>query len=136
MRQNDNPDDILRRSKTKAKKMKKIISKNNSIENNKKINFNSSIEEMDFIFVKKWIKTKHAMIFRFSNKTIQVCFKDRSQIIMHTLKKKIVYINKNSEKKVYPFYKALDSSNHEMNKRFKYTKEVLAHMMCINRKKK
>ena len=136
--QNDDSNDIIRRSKTRGEKMKRIVSKENSIEdnnNNNKPNFNNSIEEIDFIFVKKWIKTKHAMIFRFSNKTIQVCFKDRSQIIMYTLKKKLIYINKNLEKKVYPFNKALDSSNHEMNKRVKYTKEILAHMMSINKKK-
>ena len=134
--QNDDSNEIIRRSKTRGEKMKRIASKENSIENNnKKTNFNKSIEEIDFIFVKKWIKTKHAIFFRFSNKTIQVCFKDRTQIIMHTLKKKIIYINKHSEKKVYPFNKALDSSNHEMNKRVKYTKEVLAHMMSVNKKK-
>ena len=29
-----------------------------------------SVEEMNFIFLKKWVKTKNAMIFRFSNKAI------------------------------------------------------------------
>ena len=136
--QNDDSNEILRRSKTRGEKMRKIATKENSIDDNKNKNQNfnnNTIEEIDFIFVKKWIKTKHAIIFRFSNKTIQVCFKDRTQIIMHTLKKKIIYINKNLEKKVYPFNKALDSSNHEMNKRVKYTKEILAHMMSVNKKK-
>ena len=40
-------------------------------------------EEIDFIYVKKWLKTKHAMIFRFSNKIVQSCFQDHSQIIIH-----------------------------------------------------
>ena len=136
--QNDDSNEILRRSKTRGEKMRKITTKENSIDDNKNKNQNfnnNTIEEIDFIFVKKWIKTKYAIIFRFSNKTIQVCFKDRTQIIMHTLKKKIIYINKNLEKKVYPFNKALDSSNHEMNKRVKYTKEILAHMMSVNKQK-
>ena len=96
---------------------------------------NSTIEESDFIFVKKWLKTKHAIFFRFSNKIIQGIFKDETQIIIHTLNHKITYINKNGERIDYPLNKALNSSNHEMNKRVKYTKEVLAHMICINKKK-
>ena len=75
------------------------------------------------------------MIFRFSNKIIQVCFQDRSQIIIHPLNQNITYINKNGEKSIYPLNKGLNSSNHEMNKRVKYTKEVLAHMISINKKK-
>ena len=103
-------------------------------DNSNEYNING-IEESDFIFVKKWLKTKHAIFFRFSNKIIQGIFKDDTQIIIHTLNHKITYINKNGEKSDYPLSKAMNSSNHEMNKRVKYTKEVLAHMICINKKK-
>ena len=92
-------------------------------------------EEFDFIFVKKWLKTKYAILFRFSNKTIQGIFKDETQIIIHILNKKITYINKNGEIYDYPLSKALNSSNHELDKRAKYIKEVLAHMICVNTKK-
>ena len=137
---NEEKKETMKRRKTKVEKVKvnelKVHSLENTFETNKANNIdNNIIEENDFIFVKKWLKTKHAMIFRFSNKTIQVCFKDKSQIIIHTLNEKITYINKNLEKKVYPLNKALNSSNHEMNKRVKYTKEVLAHMISINKKK-
>ena len=92
-------------------------------------------EEMDYIFVKKFLKTKHAIFFRFSNKIIQVCFQDKTQILINTLNQNITYTNKIKEKVVYPINKALNSSNHEMNKRVKYTKEVLAHMISLNKKK-
>ena len=139
LEKNEEQKEEKKRRKTKFEKIKNDLKEHsleNSFEENKVNNTdNNIIEENDFIFVKKWLKTKHAMIFRFSNKTIQVCFKDKSQIIIHTLNEKITYINKNLEKKVYPLNKALNSSNHEMNKRVKYTKEVLAHMISINKKK-
>ena len=139
LEENEEQKEAKKRRKTKFEKIKNDLKEHsleNSFEKNKVNNTdNNIIEENDFIFVKKWLKTKHAMIFRFSNKTIQVCFKDKSQIIIHTLNEKITYINKNLEKKVYPLNKGLNSSNHEMNKRVKYTKEVLAHMISINKKK-
>ena len=129
------PNAEMRRRKTKIEKMKNDLNDSKQDKKNNNNNDIVNIEEIDFIFVKKWLKTKHAMIFRFSNKVIQVCFQDRSQIIIHTLNKNITYTNKGGEKNVYPISKALNSSNHEMNKRVKYTKEVLAHMMSINKKK-
>ena len=120
------------RSKTKGKKEN---------ENNKENDFNRTVsvsdkfEEIDYIFVKKWLKTKHAIIFRFSNKVIQVCFKDNTQLIIHPLNQTVTYINKAEEKIKYPINKSLNTPNSEMNKRVKYTKEVLAHMVSLNKKK-
>ena len=120
------------RSKTKGKKEN---------ENNKDNDFNRTVsvsdkfEEIDYIFVKKWLKTKHAIIFRFSNKVIQVCFKDNTQLIIHPLNQTVTYINKAEEKIKYPINKSLNTPNSEMNKRVKYTKEVLAHMVSLNKKK-
>ena len=133
---NEEAKEKIKRKSTKINKKQLSVSsdkQNQGDENN--FDINNNIEEIDFIFVKKWLKTRHAMIFRFSNKIIQVCFQDRSQIIIHPLNQNITYINKNGEKSIYPLNKGLNSSNHEMNKRVKYTKEVLAHMISINKKK-
>ena len=126
---------IKRKSKKINKKQLSVSSDKQNQDDENNFDINNNIEEIDFIFVKKWLKTRHAMIFRFSNKIIQVCFQDRSQIIIHPLNQNITYINKNGEKSIYPLNKGLNSSNHEMNKRVKYTKEVLAHMISINKKK-
>ena len=133
---NEEAKEKIKRKSTKINKKQLSVSsdkQNQDDENN--FDINNNIEEIDFIFVKKWLKTRHAMIFRFSNKIIQVCFQDRTQIIIHPLNQNITYINKNGEKSIYPLNKGLNSSNHEMNKRVKYTKEVLAHMISINKKK-
>ena len=95
-----------------------------------------TVEEMDFIFVKKWVKTKHAIIFRLSNKSIQVCFKDKTEVFLHTINETVTYTNKRGEKIIYPLNNALNSSNYELNKRIKYTKYMLTHMINANKKKK
>ena len=96
----------------------------------------SSIEvkESDFIFVKKWMNTKHAIIFRFSNKLIQTIFKDKSQVLIHALNNNVTYINKNEEKYMFELDKVFESDNYEMIRRIKYIKEILKHMVNINKK--
>ena len=32
--------------------------------------------------VKNWLRTKHAVLFRLSNRTIQVCFQDGSEVLL------------------------------------------------------
>ena len=93
------------------------------------------IKESDFIFVKKWMNTKHAIIFRFSNKIIQTIFKDKTQIFIHSLNNSVTYINKKEEKLEFPLNAIFDSNNYEMIRRVRYVKEVLAHMVNINKKK-
>jgi polo-like kinase 1 len=39
-------------------------------------------ELSELIYVKKWIKTRHAKMFRLSNKVVQVYFKDKTEILL------------------------------------------------------
>jgi polo-like kinase 1 len=36
----------------------------------------------ELVYVKKWIKTRHAKMFRLSNKVVQVYFKDKTEILL------------------------------------------------------
>jgi len=69
------------------------------------------------IYVKKWMKTKHAVMFRLSNKVVQVNFTDKTEIILSSEKKLVTYVNKKGERSQYPLSTALESSNPEMAKR-------------------
>lgn len=86
-------------------------------------------KESGFCYVKKWMKTKHAIMFRLSNKIVQVNFTDRTEIILSSEQKLVTYINLKGERSEYPLATALDSKNAEMAKRLKYTKEILTHML-------
>ena len=74
------------------------------------------------------MKTNHSILFRLSNKVIQVNFTDKTQIHLNPNLKTLMYINKKSEKKYYELKTAMESNDHEMSKRLKYTKELLTRI--------
>ena len=80
------------------------------------------------IYLKKWMKTRHAIMFRLSNKIVQVDFQDKTKIVLSSESKLVTYVNKKGESSQYPIATALESENAEMAKRLKYTKEILTHM--------
>ncbi len=49
--------------------------------------------EIGYTYVKKWMKTKHAIMFRLSNKIVQVNFTDKTEIILSSEQKLVTYIN-------------------------------------------
>lgn len=84
------------------------------------------------IYVKKWMRTKHAIMFRLSNKVVQVNFQDHTEIILSSETREVTYVNKKGERITYPLTTALESTNVEMSKRLKYTKDILTHMLAAN----
>jgi polo-like kinase 1 len=88
--------------------------------------------ELQNIYLKKWMKTRHAIMFRLSNKIVQVDFQDKTQIVLSSESKLVTYVNKKGETSQYPIATALDSDNAEMAKRLKYTKDILTHMLNNN----
>ena len=46
----------------------------------------------------------------------------------------MTYVNKKGERSTLPLNHALESSNAEMTKRLKYTKDILTHMLNNNTK--
>jgi polo-like kinase 1 len=92
------------------------------------------INDKNFIYLKRFVKTRHAILFRLSNKTVQISFHDNTELILSQENKTVTYINKKREKSLYPLNTALDSDNKEMTKRLRYTKKILLFMI-IKRKK-
>ena len=94
----------------------------------------NNIQKDNLVYVKKWIRTKHAILFRLSNKIVQICFLDSTEIILKGESKMVTYIKKKNEKLNYPLSTAMESDNKEMTKRLKYTKDILTHMLNSNSK--
>jgi len=86
-------------------------------------------EITNVIYVKKWMRTHHAIIFRLSNKVVQVNFKDNTVILLCSESREVVYTNKKGERIAYPLDSALKSDNAEMTKRLTYTKDLLTRML-------
>lgn len=86
----------------------------------------------DVVYVKKWMRTRHAIMFRLSNKVVQVNFQDHTEIMLSSETKVVTYVNKKGERSTYPLSSAMESANLEMVKRLKYTKDILTHMLNAN----
>jgi len=86
----------------------------------------------DVVYVKKWMRTRHAIMFRLSNKVVQVNFQDHTEIMLSSETKVVTYVNKKGERSTYPLNSAMESANIEMVKRLKYTKDILTHMLNAN----
>jgi len=71
-------------------------------------------------------------MFRLSNKIVQVNFQDHTEIMLSSENKLVTYVNKRGERQTYPLSSAMESSNLEMVKRLKYTKDILTHMLNAN----
>jgi polo-like kinase 1 len=81
-----------------------------------------------YVYVKKWMKTNHAIMFSLSNKIVQVNFTDKSEIILSSEQTIVTYIDWKGNRSEYPLATALDSKNTEMASRLKHTKEMLTYM--------
>ena len=93
------------------------------------INMNTYNNSNDFdkIYVREWVKTKYAILFKFNNKNYQINFTDNTQLIFISNVKKVIFINKNNNKIIYDLNDALNSNDKGLSKRIKYTKELLKH---------
>lgn len=85
------------------------------------------------VYLKKWMKTRHASLLRLSNKIVQVAFLDNTEIILSSESKLVTFVNKKGERIKCPISSALDSENTDLTKRLKYTKEILTLMLNNNR---
>ena len=71
-------------------------------------------------------------MFRLSNKIVQVNFQDHTEIILCSETRMVTYVNKKGERQTFTLQNALESTNAEMTKRLKYTKDILTHMLNAN----
>ena len=81
------------------------------------------------VYVKKWMRTKHAALFRLSCKIVQVDFQDKTQVILSSAAKVASYTDKTGTKANYSLNNTLEGTNISLAKRLKYAKDLLVHMM-------
>jgi len=106
----------------KQKKLEEMIEKN------------SDNEENFQIYVKKWKRTNESILFRLSNKIYQVIFNDKSQIILSSETRTIIYKTSEGEKKIFPIAASLKFGDDAMNKKIQYVKELLSTIYANNLK--
>jgi polo-like kinase 1 len=80
-------------------------------------------------FLKKWKKAKKAILFRLSNRIIQVMFQDQSELIICTGSGMVTFVNSRKNIKILPLNSELSSQDSSLFKRLQYSKEVLMQMV-------
>jgi polo-like kinase 1 len=91
---------------------------------------------MPFIHVKQWVKFNYGKIFRLTDKSVQICLKDKTQLVLSNENNFVIYINKKGEKTKYQFKNAMNSDNEEMVKKLKFAKDILINIFIESKKEK
>ena len=84
----------------------------------------------NYVYIKRWLTTCHATIFRLSNKVVQVCFQDKTEMILCSTTKQVAYVCKSGDVTVSPLKAAAENKNSDLAKRLKYTKEILTQLIA------
>jgi polo-like kinase 1 len=82
----------------------------------------------DMIYAKRWLITPQAMIFRLSNKSIQVCFRDNAEVILSSESKAFTYTDAQGKRRTMLLSSAASQSD-EIATRLKYTKDILCKLI-------
>lgn len=78
----------------------------------------------DFVYVKRWLRTPEALVFRLSNKTVQVCFNDHAEVILSSEWKVVTYTDPTGVRRTLPLT-AVATESAEAAERLRYTKTIL-----------
>ena len=106
----------------KSEEEKQAAAVENDSENEPQLSLQPAV---DLIFVKKWVRTRHAILFRISNRTVQVAFFDNTEIILSSGAKAVTYVDKEGKRKTCSLKKVMAANRPDIAKRLKYTKGKL-----------
>lgn len=87
------------------------------------------------VFMKKWIKTKHAMLFRLSNGTVQVLFYDSTEVLISSEGNLITFVDKEKNRFVHSIAEIANKQHGDVSRRLKYAKEILAQLLSASSKR-
>ncbi|KAF1795148.1 Protein kinase, ATP binding site [Phytophthora cactorum] len=82
------------------------------------------------VFVKKWVKTRHAVLFQLSNGTIQFNFFDKSKLMLASNARVVTYLSRDGDLAVFSSSTAiLTPERPDLAKRLRYAKDMLQQMV-------
>jgi hypothetical protein len=114
----------------KLEVFKQVLNKfQNESKNDEKLN---QIKDSNhLVFLKKFIKTQQAILFRFSNKIIQIFYSDKTELILSTkgLMNMAFYKNKNNEEVSDLIENIMNSENEDLIKKIRFAKNLLINFL-------
>ena len=86
------------------------------------------------LHLKRWMRTKHALVFQLSNKVWQVIFQDRTEVILSATSHLCHYMSPmngggHGSVSVYPLGSIGEVADEYVAKRLAYSKQVVIHML-------
>ena len=84
--------------------------------------------------MKKWIKTKHAMLFRLSNGTVQVLFYDMTEVLISSEGRLITFVDKEKNRFVHSTAEIANKQHGDVSRRLKYAKEILSQLISASQR--
>jgi serine/threonine protein kinase len=87
--------------------------------------------EPDMPFLKKWVRTKHAILFRLSNRIVQVVFFDRSEILLSSEARIVTYLDKQGARSLHSLDDVIRTGRADIAKRLKYTKDIMYRLISL-----
>jgi len=81
-------------------------------------------------YVKKWMRSRHAILFQLNNKLVQVHFLvDGTELHFSSRHQVVTYVDKQKEHHTYPLATILDVQSPELMKRLRYAKDMLVSLI-------
>ena len=90
-------------------------------------------DSQNLVYVKKWLRTKHAILFWLSSNVVQVVFFDHTEILLTNDESSIVYVDKLHRRQSYGFTAEVVGSFPELEKRVKYSRDILKQLLTGQR---
>jgi len=87
---------------------------------------NNSKYSADLVYVKKWIRTEQALLFRLSNRSVQLLFSDKTELLLSSEARIVTYLDENNKRETFHLSSIMaDEERGDVVKKLKYTKDVL-----------
>ena len=81
----------------------------------------------EMVYVKKWVRTRHAVVFRMSNRMYQVNFFDNSMVVLSVTGGRVAYFSK-GKVETHTLHNLEQNGSAAFKKRFNYAKEVIVQL--------
>ena len=116
---------------------KKIVEKHqadfNLIKNDKRYEGN---QDEKLFFIKKYLTSKNATLFRLSNKLVQIMFTDGTEVIFSTKTNNFIYKDKRGDEIQESIQSAMTGNNQDIIKKIKLAKNMMIYFVKSHKSKK
>ena len=100
------------------------------------INYNNNEGYNKVFFIKKFLISKNAVLFRLSNKLIQIFFKDNTEVSFSTETTKFIYINQDGKEINRDIQDAMNGNDKDLINKIKISKNMLIYFVKTHKSKK